>query len=294
MELTQLRYFKALAECGNLTQTAKALYVSPPAVSVAIAKLEEELGVQLFTRMGGRMYLNEQGEIFLRSVNESLNTLSAGCVKARESALIADDHFSLATTNHLLWGELVVEFMKVNPKVRITQQELRIAEMQQAASNMQFDLFLTDSNKLKNPDMDSVPVFTTNEVLICLPKDHPLSSRSMIRMEELKDEQFLLTPGAQGLSAFYENLCREAGFEPKVTARCRFVLRIQLFRAGFGVMFITRRAYNRNLLPDSVAVPVEGGRFTENAAQSLYWHRLRPLTPAALAFRDFAASYYKD
>ena len=50
MELTQLRYFKALAEKGNLTKTAEALHLSAPALSVSIKRLEEELNTKLFDR----------------------------------------------------------------------------------------------------------------------------------------------------------------------------------------------------------------------------------------------------
>ena len=51
MELAQLRYFQALAKNGNLTRTAKDLFISAPALSTSISRLEQEVGVPLFDRV---------------------------------------------------------------------------------------------------------------------------------------------------------------------------------------------------------------------------------------------------
>ena len=62
MKLQQLHYFKALAEREHLFQTATELYISPPALSTAISRLEEELGVPLFDRVGRNIRLSENGK----------------------------------------------------------------------------------------------------------------------------------------------------------------------------------------------------------------------------------------
>lgn len=76
MKLTQLLYFKTVAETGKISLAAKKLYVSAPALSIAIANLEKELGVQLFDRANNRIVLNEQGRTYLRYVNQILGDLS--------------------------------------------------------------------------------------------------------------------------------------------------------------------------------------------------------------------------
>lgn len=76
MKLTQLLYFKTVAETGKISLAAKKLYVSAPALSIAIANLEKELGVQLFDRANNRIALNEQGRTYLRHVNQILEDLS--------------------------------------------------------------------------------------------------------------------------------------------------------------------------------------------------------------------------
>ena len=76
MKLTQLLYFKTVAEMGKISLAAKKLYISPPAMSIAIANLEKELGVKLFDRANNNIILNEQGKKYLQHVNQILDDLS--------------------------------------------------------------------------------------------------------------------------------------------------------------------------------------------------------------------------
>lgn len=76
MKLTQLQYFQAVAETGKISLAAKKLYVSAPALSIAIANLEKELGVKLFDRTNNRIELNELGRVYLGYVNQILSDLT--------------------------------------------------------------------------------------------------------------------------------------------------------------------------------------------------------------------------
>ena len=66
MELQQLKYFKAVAEVGKISDAAESLFISAPALSTSISRLEKELGVQLFDRTNNKISLNIQGQIFLK------------------------------------------------------------------------------------------------------------------------------------------------------------------------------------------------------------------------------------
>lgn len=78
MELSQLRYFAAVARLGNISRAARELYVTQPNLSKSIARLEEELGVPLFEHRKGKIVLNDYGRCFLASVNLSLGELENG------------------------------------------------------------------------------------------------------------------------------------------------------------------------------------------------------------------------
>lgn len=72
MTLNQLTYFKKLCETSHMGRAAEQLYISQPSLSVAIARLEEELGVRLFTRVGHHLSLTPEGEEFLRHASHVL------------------------------------------------------------------------------------------------------------------------------------------------------------------------------------------------------------------------------
>ena len=75
MELTQLRYFQAMANYHNFSQTARAIAISQSALSRSIAKLEQELEVSLFDRQGKETTLTEAGTKFLTHVDRVIREL---------------------------------------------------------------------------------------------------------------------------------------------------------------------------------------------------------------------------
>lgn len=75
MELRQLQYFLAIAECENMTQAAKMIHISQPSLSANLRDLEQELGFQLFNRMGKRLELNDSGRYYAKRVQEALGIL---------------------------------------------------------------------------------------------------------------------------------------------------------------------------------------------------------------------------
>lgn len=78
MELTQLHYFVVVAKTENITRAAQELFISQPALSRVISRLEKELNTRLFDRHGGRLVLNEQGKLFLSYIAPALNSVNEG------------------------------------------------------------------------------------------------------------------------------------------------------------------------------------------------------------------------
>lgn len=76
MELTQLKYFQAMAKCHHFTQAAEEMAVSQSALSRSIQKLEQELGVTLFERHGRTSELTEAGQKFLFHVDRVIRELA--------------------------------------------------------------------------------------------------------------------------------------------------------------------------------------------------------------------------
>lgn len=78
MELNQLHYFVAVAKTENITKAAQNLFITQPALSRVILRLENELGTPLFDRKGGRLLLNDRGKVFLGYVQPALDSINEG------------------------------------------------------------------------------------------------------------------------------------------------------------------------------------------------------------------------
>ncbi|MBN6067165.1 LysR family transcriptional regulator [Aggregatibacter actinomycetemcomitans] len=86
MELTQLKQFVAVAESGSLSLAAERLYISQPALSTMLKKLESELGVELFQRTRNKITLNEAGELALQHAQQILAQAERMKTELREFA----------------------------------------------------------------------------------------------------------------------------------------------------------------------------------------------------------------
>ena len=96
MELSQLRYFIAVAELGNMSKAAETLFVSQPNLSTSISRLEEEVGAPLFERRRGKISLNQNGALLLKNVKKAVAILDAGVQAVREQSAGQEDALSLA------------------------------------------------------------------------------------------------------------------------------------------------------------------------------------------------------
>lgn len=102
MELTQLIYFRTVANSGSVTRAAEELFITQSALSRTIQRLETEIGGKLFERDKGRFYLNENGRMFLAHVQVALGELEQGV----QAVMQNEKRKSIRVYNFLLPGFL--------------------------------------------------------------------------------------------------------------------------------------------------------------------------------------------
>lgn len=98
MNLSQLHYFKKLAEVLHYTRAAQELFITQPTLSGAISSLENELEVSLFERSGRSVNLTPQGEIFYEHVCLALRAIDDGVAAVQDRGHSIVGSISLGTT----------------------------------------------------------------------------------------------------------------------------------------------------------------------------------------------------
>lgn len=119
MDLLQLKYFKVVAEQEHITKSAKLLMVSQPYLSAIVARLEEEMGGQLFDRDGRNVVLNEYGKILLHHANEALQHLEDAKKEIADMRSRDTKYIRLGSSSTMLSKRWLVDFLKEHNDIRL-------------------------------------------------------------------------------------------------------------------------------------------------------------------------------
>src|SRR5437588_1158095 len=189
--LRQLHYFVTIAEEGQMTRAAKTLGVAQPALSQAVARLETELGVALFTRHSRGVRLTPAGEALLAKARLALAAAQDADVSARSAAAESADRLDWGFIGALPMVEapaLYERFVASHPQVTVACRSLSFPYGSTAAWLEPVDVVLCHS-PTPHPDVHIQPVRPEPRVLV-LAEEHPLAQRSELEVAEVLDEVF--------------------------------------------------------------------------------------------------------
>ena len=189
MNLHQLRFVReAVRQNFNLTDTAKSLFTSQPGVSKAIIELEEELGIDIFTRHGKRIRgLTEPGRAVLKSVEVVMREIETLKSIGREFAAQDSGSFTIATTHTQARYSLppvVQAFTLKYPKVRLSLLQGNPKQVADMVLRDQADLAIATEAIASLNGLISVPCYQW-EHLVVVPEDHPLLKSKLLTLEEI-------------------------------------------------------------------------------------------------------------
>jgi DNA-binding transcriptional LysR family regulator len=216
MDLRHLSYFVAVAEEESFTRAARRLYVSQPALSQRVRKLEDELGARLFERRGRDIELTEAGRALLEGAYGMERAINA----AREAAGVGAGRLRVGFVeyaNHAVLPELLGVFRRLRPDAELEYREGCTAEQVGALREGEIDvgfvgLPLEDRSGLLLQRVARV------ELMAALPEGHRLATRRAVTLADLAEESFLLFPRDfnPGYYDYLVGRCHEAGFQPEI------------------------------------------------------------------------------
>ena len=259
MNLHQFRFVQEAARRGlNLTEAAKALHTSQPGVSKAIIELEEELGIDIFTRHGKRLKrITEPGQHVLDSIAIILREV--GNLKRIGEQYSAQDSgtLSIATTHtqaRYALPPVISNFIKQYPDVALHMHQgspMQIAEM--AADGTVDFAIATEALELFG-DLVMMPCYRWNRCVV-VPQGHPLTKLPKLTLEALAEYPIVTYVfGFTGRSKLDEAFSHR-GLTPKVvfTAADADVIKTYV-RLGLGVGIVAKMAVDTNLDKDLVVL----------------------------------------
>lgn len=194
MEMMQLQMLIAVAEERTLQRAAERVFRTQPAVSIAIGKLEEEVGAKLFDRSQGRDFrLTKSGEILLSYARKLLSLRDEALSALEELRNLASGHLRIGANQSIgeyVLPQLIKKFRKLYPDVK-----LRIAigysdAIMSALKHHQLDLALVASRPT-DPELRGQVILRDRLVAILSPQ-HRLATREFISIQDLIEEPLVL------------------------------------------------------------------------------------------------------
>ena len=285
--LKQLQYFLNLAARGNMTRLAEETFVSQTALSNSLARLEDELGVRLFDRVGRNLVLNEYGKTYRHHVEAAFDSLHKGDQALAGMIKHSSKSISLAMTSSGLWREPMNAFLKEHSKYTIFQRECNIDVINRMLPQVDVDFIIAGDIDFSSPHLEKT-LLTEFAVRLYVPPTHRLAKRKRIKLIEAKNERFISLPAGVGFSRFCAKLFSRAGYTPDIVAECDYTLRWDLLSQGVGVVLSCdlRTSYDHGvpiLITDEYAV----------RRMAIFWAKSRQLSTSAQDFREFLVKYHR-
>lgn len=241
MNLQQLEYFKVIAETKNFTTASNILSVTQPALSKAISKLEEDLGVSLFEREGRNIKITKFGEVFLKYSNSALDEIERGREKLKDMKNSNDMVISISSTNCIgatFIPFAISNFFNINSKIRFNINNQPNEEILKDLKSEKIDFGFFDNTEhiKKYPEIESVLV-KKEEYILIVPKNHHLANKEEVSLQDLKEEYFIVyNDKSSDKKISYHELM---GYSPKIVAEHEQVsLLVGLVSVGAGISIV--------------------------------------------------------
>lgn len=288
MKLSQLKYFKTVAEVGKIQSAAEILYISAPALSATITSLEKELGVTLFNRTSNRIVLNEQGKILLRYVNQIFNNIDCAKLELQQSLEAREKRINIAVATSELWIPLISAFALEYPDIMVSQVALKISQLHNVNLTRLHTFIFAEGSEFYASDVESVCLFQEYPVAM-IPVNHPLAKRDVIELKELENEILFLPYADHSLNKrirelFYINQVPLKHTHEGIGSVCR-----SMVSQGRGISITTSHP-NRVNVPSACYVPIHAPECRWE--QHMFWNKDHIFSPEEVQFREFVLDMY--
>lgn len=277
MDLKQLRYFIVLAETQNFHRAADRLNISQPPLTVAIRKLEEELGARLFHREPRGVQLTAAGFSALapaRAAIEQAAQVREAVRLGREGELGSISVGFVGSAINSVLPRVIPAFRFRYPGVELRLEEMTSVSIGVALASRQLDVGLVRL-PLMQPGKLDISLIERDLLVAAVPAAHPLASLSCLALADIADEPLILHRAVSVLRSVVILACQDAGFTPRIAQEAMQVQTIlSLVQSGLGIALVPARMAQANpenvrFLPLAEPLQIEMGIVLRPDAEAL-------------------------
>ncbi|XKG99899.1 hydrogen peroxide-inducible genes activator [Marinobacter nauticus] len=193
MTLTELRYVVTLARERHFGRAAERCHVSQPTLSVAVKKLEDELGIPLFERSKSSIRVTETGQRIIEQAQRVLDQVGVIRDMAQDGKNQLNSPLKVGaiyTIGPYLFPHLLPELRRAAPEMPLYIEENYTANLRQKLRHSELDAIIV-ALPFDEPEVVTLPLYDEPFVVL-LPADHPLTEKDQVTPEEMAKEQLLL------------------------------------------------------------------------------------------------------
>lgn len=242
MEIDQLRHFVKVVDLGNFTRAAEEVLLSQSALSRSIARLETELGQPLFDRQTRKITLTDAGRVLLDRAKEVLAIVDDVKTQIRDDGESGRIRLgAIPTIAPYLLPRLLTAFGKEFPHSQVMVQEDTTAVLLSKLSEGEIDLAIL-ARPIEAKYVEVEDLFS-EELLLVLSSENPLSRKRQLCLADLASEPFVLLAEAHCLTDNILTHCRQKAVHPVSIERTSQLISVQeLVSLNHGVSFIPAMA----------------------------------------------------
>ena len=251
MKLQQLRYIWEVAHHNlNVSATAQSLYTSQPGISKQIRLLEDELGVEVFSRSGKHLTrVTPAGEKIVEKAGNILQIASSIKQVAQEFTNENTGRFSIATSHtqaRYLLPNILSSFVEKYPDVLLSMHQGTSGQIIELAADGHSDLaIISDYVEISNNNLIMLPCYQWRRSIL-VPKNHPLTRLEQVTLEELSKFPVIGYVSGFGRNNNLGNIFKEQDIALKIvlTATDTEVVKTYV-RKGLGIGIIAEMAFDQ-------------------------------------------------
>ena len=293
MNLQQLEYLKGIAETKSFTLAAEYAHVTQPALSKAISKLEEELGVTLIKRDVRDINLTEFGEIFLKHGKSALSSIKDGIKEIEDLKKKNENNIYISSTPCISASFIhfvISDFLNLYNGTKFQFSNESTKNILHNLNNNKIDIgFFESIENIEDFREVEFEKIKKEKYVLVVPKNYHLASKHEVSLKDLKDEFFIMVDEYKNKIVKYHE---KIGYIPKIL--------VQPKEAGvMGVLVLVAAGAGVTILPNTQMINVDKISILnikeDIGYKTIYmgWNKHKSEVAIVKNFKEFVIKKYK-